>query len=395
MILGASPMPDAGTKNVAVVTSHASSAALLGDLIADECRVRSSFSEGLGGGAEAVAAVLEPRSLDAVVIEASLSPQARSEFTGIKLAQHLRRELGYAGYVVLLGFMPRETLAQRFSLVGEGVAGVEYVRLPAKADSLRLAVRRASALSEEQLKEVVLAHCGLRDELRKMIHSISNSLQRGTPEGVWDATDAKAVMSTLRRETSGIRELSLRFNLVSAADISARMLELFSPNATAHGGQEDLVSLLDELDAEVMASATVRGQARRTSEAKAPVRYDTILVADDDGYAAESAAFFEERGYAVTVTSSYEEAALIISSDPCAVLLCDLTFGADATAGRRLMRWARESGGWRLVIGMSGSRIRQSEVPEADLVCAHPRAKLSEGAQQIHEMICKWAATHP
>jgi CheY-like chemotaxis protein len=388
-------MPDAGTKNVAVVTSHASSAALLGDIIGGECRIRAAFSEGPGGGAEAVAAALEPGSLDAVVIEASLSPQARSEFTGVKLAQHLRRELGYAGYLVLLGFMPREALAQRFSLVGEGVAGAEYVRLPAKADTFRMAVGRASALSEEQLREVVLAHCGLRDELRKLIHSISNSLHRGMPGGAWDATDAQAIMSALRRETSRIRELSLRFDLASAADIAARMLEMSSPDAIAHDGRDDLDSLLDKLDAEVMAATPVRGRAPGTPEAKAPVGFDTILVADDDGYAVESAAFLEERGYSVTVTSTYEEAALIISSDPCAVLLCDLTFGADATAGRRLMWRARESGGWRLVIGMSGSRIRQSEVPEADLVCAHPRAKLAEGARQIHEMICEWAATHP
>jgi CheY-like chemotaxis protein len=128
---------------------------------------------------------------------------------------------------------------------------------------------------------------------------------------------------------------------------------------------------------------------------KAPVGYETILVADDDGYPLESISLLEHLGYHVEVVTGFTDAEATIAADPMAVLLCDQTFGSDPMAGRQLMALARREGSWKLIVALSGSNIDLSEVPEADGVCSGARAKLADGARRLHEMICEWATSHP
>jgi hypothetical protein len=329
--------------------------------------------------------------VDAIFIEASLSAQNRSEHSGVKLGQYLRRECGFCGYLIFLGFQSKEGLEPRFSLLGKVVPGSEYIQLPVRAVELEEASQRIHNISTAELASVVLAHCGLHETIRTKIHSVANRISRAAVGPLYTPPE----YSLLTNEVMGLRDDLVRYELEAAVRLAERVVKIVQAgNQLTLLDQRMLLELLDQIDASFVSGRTDDASSSSHFHSRALMGYDTVLIADDEGYPDIGLDYFKGLGYSVTLVTSYDEASVILSSDPGAVFLCDQTFGNDSSAGRRLMALARREQ-WKLIIALSGARLDAAEVPEADAICAGPLAKLDTGARRVHEIICEWATTHP
>lgn len=376
-------------KRALVVTSSLATQSALETLLGGKSSIDVIGNS--GDTAEIVDIAIGGGIVDAIFIEASLSAQNRSEPSGIKFGQYLRRECGFRGYLIFLGFLPKDRMELRLSLLEKGVPGSEYLQLPVSAAQLEAAGRRIRDLSVGELRNVVLAHCGLREKIRSRIHSIANRINQ--PQDC--KTGSPREHSLLANEVIGFREDLARYELDSAVRLADKLVNIVQAKKQMIDlDRRRLLEVLDQIDVS-FASAEARGVSSSSyCNSRALIGYDTMLIADDDGYPDLGLDYFIELGYSVTLVTSYDEAASTLSADPGAVFLCDQTFGDDSSAGRKLMALARREQ-WKLIIALSGASLEPAEVPEADAICAGPLAKLDTGARRIHQIICEWANTHP
>jgi hypothetical protein len=336
---------------------------------------------------------LEIASFTTALIEISLSSDGRSNFSGIRLAQLLRRKYDFQGALIFVGFPSLEVISADFTLLKAEVPGVTYLCAPFSASQLCGAIENTRSITAEELAHVVVAHCGIREEIRKAIHDLTHRLYLAMEcDGV-----AGADADSLANLASEIGQLSTQLNRYFSEQISAYLAELDQYAAGLEtldkNRIERLLSLIDQIDSRLKPETSPKDQTTAWP-AISPEGYETLFIADDNGFSEAGIQYLEACGYSIVVERSVEAAQATLSADPGSVFLCDQTFGDDSSAGRNLMALARREK-WKLIIALSGASLDPAEVPEADAICAGPLAKLDTGARRIHQIICEWARTHP
>lgn len=361
-------------------------------LFDDPSSYKSIAHDGIWQYREEIARFLQQRSSEVLLLEASLSRVRRTDLTGVQLARILRKEYQFRGAFVFLGFFPLARMAQQFSLLEEGVPGTEYIQLPVSAIQICEALDRAVVLTEEQLRSVVAVHCGVREEVDSIIHRVSNVLTRSLPQ---NQIGTGSEVGLLHDECTHLRDCLRTYRLEQPAILMESALNWLKTDDPLT--EVTIKAALGQLDAVQKTFWPAPHVRQPTIEllGLAPAGFETILVADDDGYPLEAVAYLEERQYSVEVIRSFEEVVLTLAADPPTVFVCDQTFGDDSGAGHRLMALARQNPICRFIVALSGSALRAEEVPEADAICAGPTAKTEVGAQALHREICRWATDTP
>jgi CheY-like chemotaxis protein len=384
-------MSDILYKRAIAITSNAGNSKMLAEIIRRDCSITFVGTDLPLHDSQSLARLADLHNIDVAFIETSLSENNRSEHKGIKVGQYLRRECFYKGYIVFLGYLPQMLLAHRFSIVGPNIPGGEYVQLPAKSEDICSAAKRAYRLSESQFRDVLLIHCGVREELRANIHQLSN-LMTQTLVRIGRGLNTSLDRSKTLCDLTSLQDKLNHYGFGYCSTLITNMIPVLSQGQDEEPTRvRKLLQRLNELEQALFVPSEVGESEGAYLNYPAPSGYNTILIADDDDYPAEGVHYLEERGYSVNIVCSYEEAGLTLTADPPDVFVCDQTFGEDSRAGRKLMALAQESVDCKFVIALSGSILTPAEVPEADAICAGPTAKTEDGARLLHTLICKWA----
>lgn len=342
---------------------------------------------------EAIASFLSDFSNDnpAILFELSSDSSSRADLSGIEIARQLRRDFNYQGPLIALGWLSQSEMGQKYSLFKPGVPGSFYLSLPVTGNKLFSALTNASSLTKTDYQEVVLQHCGVKEDARILIHQIAGLFYR--LEAALQRIPRQAISESdllgLKEPIQSLKEQFLKYNLSESAKLTNQILDNLSCVQSAKTIRECL-SLLDEIDSGFK-NYDEPEEPETNLPSSAPSGFENVLIIDDDGLPLETATFFEKHGYVINILTSTDEAAATLFADPPDVLICDQTLGDDPDAGHKLMNLARTSPTCRLVIALSGSALEPEQVPEADAVCSGPLAKTEVGARRIHQIICRWA----
>ena len=294
---------------------------------------------------------------------------------------------------------------QHLLRAGETVIGTTFVfsspGVPATS-SEQIAIQRQTApqftLTDADIKETVAFALGEQSQLPKCcfseedagtqilqhVHDISNAVNKD-PQS--KASDLHFMVFQLQKSLR-LHERFEQALLLDDLAVELENLERWKRLKPALLGA--LKQIEDNIAAATMPEVDSEAEVG-SLPANPPDGYGTVLVADDDGYPAECVERLRSLGYRVSVCDQEDEVRSEIEWNCSAVFLCDLTWGSDPMAGRRLMALAGEEKSCRVIIALSGSRLSASEVPEAHELCVGTTAKTENGALEVHKLIWKQA----
>jgi hypothetical protein len=259
--------------------------------------------------------------------------------------------------------------------------------------SILSALASARAFGADELRAEIRVLCGVVAEIRRRVHEVQRAAARRLARRVGDAAPRPQQCESTDQLAAALASLRSYLGDYGLAD-QVPTLATIEDCRQDLASETQVLSLLRELGlvvARLEGSPGDTGNREIRTLAGAPTGYRSVLVADDDGYPEQSAVYLERLGYGVTVCTLCEEAEEIIAADPPDVLLCDMQWGDDPGAGRRLMRLARGQADIKLIVALSGSALAREEAPEADDICAGPTAKTVDGAQRLHEAMWRHA----
>lgn len=308
-----------------------------------------------------------------VVIEISLTPGRRSEMSGIRLAQGLRRH-GFTGTLVVLGFLPREYLARRYPSLAPGTPDMEYLRLPVSAAELSGHLSPRASLTPPEMKEIIRWRSGLQDEWQIWAHTLGNLLQEWPRE--WDRA-----CRVMRDWSKSIQEF--------AADQLGSLERL---EQTLQG--EDVTAIHQALQALERGlnsppdAAMVAEEPPVAPSQRAPFGCNTVLLADDRGDVGGLGERLRDMGYTVEVAKEPDEALCLLEQWRPYVVLADLNFHTRGQ-GQKLMKDALALGA--IVIGISKAEALPGDLPPGVEDCCG--GLRFQDADRVHRIIWQYAAS--
>lgn len=272
---------------------------------------------------------------------------------------------------------------------GPKIPGLELV--PANVMFLDIldAIGAATYLTKAEFRHILVSLWRVRDQVSQHVHEIQRELLAPLPRHpdspVKNHYSAEPP-SSLHQHLDELRNLLSRLGLSAESEIVNLVLaELATADDLEH---VDVHGLLRQLENLGDLLRKPEQQLSMGSPDSPPRGLRALLIADDDGYPLESRCFLRQLGYSLEVCLSFDDAREMLLADPRPVFICDMQFGDDPGAGRKLMALAKQQDACKLVIALSGSWLLPHDVPEADQICAGPLAKTETGARRIHELIC-------
>jgi CheY-like chemotaxis protein len=308
-----------------------------------------------------------------VVVEASFGAR-RAERPGLNWLQRLRRETTSLAPALIYSFESRETLAQAFSMLAEGVPGVGFLRAPFTRAELQRAVSGLGPLTRQELQEIRRWHSGLQVEASRQAHDLG-SLLIDWPH---QRDQARRLVAQWGRE-----------------------IRAFSPDQIPN--LQRLVEALERPAPEVRRALQVLedgilGRHRIETDAlptapfdRPPAGFEAIAVADDSGYVPATMRQLARLGYTVFGPArSREQAEALFQNSLPAVVLADLNFPS-AAQGHALFQLALNTRSVRLVIAISRARPETGALPNGVVDCCGGLD--FQDADRIHRLIWRRALT--
>jgi hypothetical protein len=245
------------------------------------------------------------------------------------------------------------------------------------------AIAAARPLQKDEMRHALAFFFKVEDRIRTHLHDRANDLKHAFTSG--DLTVLQVGISRFARDLEV-------FDMVDEASVAKRMVDLVAAQSLPKEERlRQIRSLLVEMQQRHFPLAE-QEIVDRLLPNEPPPGYETILAADDDGYAPEWQECLEDLGYGVHTVTSLQDARSMLLADPGRVFICDLHWREGRPEDvRNALALARRTGKCKLILAVSAALLRPGEVPEADAVLGGAEAKLGAGARRIHGIIWTWA----
>lgn len=319
----------------------------------------------------------------ALVVEANCGPGARSERYGLQWLARFRRARRCLAPALVYSFESRATLAASYPMLEPQVPGTSFLQLPCTASEFAAALGTLVPIEPDQWPQWVRWHSDLQQEWRHSAHAFADTL-RDWPEHRERGQSILAQWSVSIRafapdQVEPLEELDylLCNNAMSAPECLAR-----------------LRSALQRVDDGLCRKGTTVGVAGPGAIGAAPydlppLGFDSIAIADDNGYEEPAMDELRRLGYRVFPPArDQDEAAAQLRNGRPRVFLGDVHF---PTSGQGLatMRLALETTSVRLVIAVSRASVLSVVLPDGVENCCG--AHRFQDAQYIHRLIWRRA----
>ena len=312
-----------------------------------------------------------PPDVDVLVIYANVGLGQRSRRFGLRWLESRRRNDRCRVPALVYSFESRERLAEEYALLAAGVPGTHFERLPLNVMDLaeRLyQVSEAGWLSQEELSLLLRWHCGWSREWSAWAHRLRNMIHR-LPESLGELRACVAEMQTCIIEV--------------ALDVEDLYLDL---TCSAEDGDTDEIT--GDLEALLDALCGRSGSVIDTVTApprRPPPGFETILVADDGDYPAETLIKLKMLGYEpLGLAHTLEDARRLASQFRPGIVLADCHFPT-ASDGRVLMEFAKGLPWGPIVIAISRASFSDDTLPSNVGNCCGP--KRFQSADSIHALV--------
>lgn len=285
----------------------------------------------------------------------------------VSWAETLRRDWGVRAPFIFVSFERQDSLAALHSLANLDVPGSFSVFGPNPLEDLASSLKSATEVGEEELSNVVRAHCHWEETMCVHLHDLLNALH-GTNDDktfrIWSDLLRTAEGAVCAEEQEIISQTQLLLSSLETNRTTIKghisRLQLIIQNPLAKG------QFPSSIEPE---SATQFSNRAPALFAAVPSQWRSLLIVDDDGYSLSTVAALKIKGYAPRpVVETLEMALEELEDDPPDVLLCDYRLEGDLTKGMELARCALETEGVKLVIFISAEPIPAADVPRGVVV---------------------------
>lgn len=239
---------------------------------------------------------------------------------GLNLASELRWFYRYRKGIVIYDVMPQR-IVMEMSALAKDPTSTCYLRCP-PTDSDWEAVSRLRPLTEEELRETCLAHCGSLPALARIIHDLRSSLI---------AQMSVAIVVSLLARVDALLQLHEKYSE------QAMVRRFTSISIWQQQDYEDCLSLMNEISRAFWQTGTEHDLAAPISQPPSTFRH--ILFADDEGVSECLLDGLRELGYYCECCDDYVECEEKIGLGGFDVLFCDLSW-IPGGRGERLLELA-------------------------------------------------------
>lgn len=284
-----------------------------------------------------------------VIVAAELGKGERHRQLGVLLGERLRRDHRLECPILFLSLDSRESLAARYSIVGENVVGSYFQKLPLRLSNLADELTAAQPIPDETaLRCVIREHCHVNERLQEIYHDALNAF--------YASNDAKWDKSLWQLQS---------LSDVAQLEITQAIHEVvYTPTTDREAlarGLAQLHSLISGSNGNVSKS---KDRIEKYTSILAPPDWCSLLIVDDDGYSPVTMGALKAKGYAPRpVIETLEEALEQLEHDAPDVLLCDYRLQGEPAKGIQLARRGLNCGDVGLVVLISAEAIPADAVP--------------------------------